>query len=431
MAGVPTTNDAESRGVTLGGPELINLENEVRTLQRQSRNILGAGFAAASLALAFASQLSLELGFVLLTLLWGLAIAWHFNVEAEAAAVAEARDALARKVNGLLEFEVHTKEVIGNVGRGSKGTVFASAIIGTLLIGSQFAAFLNLWSPMSFVDGSGVQIGHLDRGLATGLQAGATILVFAAVLVAWGEVERYRGVARQSLRHREEEVPVWAPDGVPWSPIATWAIRGGYVGAGLLASTMIVLTVWRYDGLIADGWSPMKRNLVQWPSVMLLSEGGGLLASGMVLAGVLIALMGIFVALRTGVWSDRVASVFVAMSGYALALLSDPPAAGGVGAERTMHDDVYLALLGFCAIAAAFVAWGLCYREERHLWRWVLFGFLVLGIGLGVLVDAADGISQLARTALIMLLFVWVAAFSFFQSRRIPGPHMTTAPSRN
>lgn len=204
----PTSN-AMSRSETaeLAAAQVMSLEAEVRKLEQHSRNVLGAGFAAASLALAFAAQLSLEIGFILLTLLWALAIAWQFNLAAEAAAVAEARDQLARDVNAALAFPTFRKEIIGNVGRQARGTTLASLLIAVVFLGSQAAAFVNIFNPFDFVTTSGAKVGHIPWSVAFPLQLVSTVLAIVAGLGAWVEVYRYRYQARLDLGHRTAEVP--------------------------------------------------------------------------------------------------------------------------------------------------------------------------------------------------------------------------------
>lgn len=191
----------------LASAQVMSLEAEVRKLEQHSRNVLGAGFAAASLALAFAAQLSLEVGFILLTLLWGLAIAWQFNLAAEAAAVAEARDKLARSVNEALAFPTFSKEVIGNVGRQANGTTLAALLIAVVFVGSQAAAFVNIFMPFDFVTSSAAKVGHIPWFVSLPLQVGSTGLALVAGLGAWVEVYRYRYQARLDLGHRTDEVP--------------------------------------------------------------------------------------------------------------------------------------------------------------------------------------------------------------------------------
>ncbi|PFG16861.1 hypothetical protein ATK74_1416 [Propionicimonas paludicola] len=230
MSETPKAQDPDRLMLELGGAEVLNLENEVRTLERHSRNVLGAGFAAATVSLAFASQMSLEVGFVLLTLLWGLAIAWQFNLAAEAAAVAEARDCLASKVNEKLDFQIYQKELVGNVGRGSFGTWIASSLIAFLFIGSQVAAYVNIGHPFTFVDNNNSPVSHLRRDVALWIQIPSTILATFAALWTWLEVFRYRYRARLDLPYRDNEVPDWA------KTLFRWRKEGGQRKAGESAS---------------------------------------------------------------------------------------------------------------------------------------------------------------------------------------------------
>lgn len=202
-----TLSSRDAAFVDSASAELRVLEEEVRALERQGRNVLGAGFAAATLSLALASRISLAIGFVLLTLLWGLAIAWQFNLAAEVAAVAELRDWLAEEVNRVLGRDVHRKNVVGDAGRSSIGTTLAGSVIFVVYVGAQVAAFLNLAHPFTLLSDGGASIVQSQPTWTSwALQVLATVLATAAAATSWSALYRYRSSVRFDLNYRLGEI---------------------------------------------------------------------------------------------------------------------------------------------------------------------------------------------------------------------------------
>jgi hypothetical protein len=123
---------------------ILRSHDDVRRLQERGQLILGAGLAAAGLSIPIIHQAP-DVGFAMSELLFTFAFAWHLNLNAEVASIAEVRDFLSERANEQLDGAGRPFRFVevGEVGRGRLATVFTGALPLTILLGFYVAGGLS------------------------------------------------------------------------------------------------------------------------------------------------------------------------------------------------------------------------------------------------------------------------------------------------
>ena len=190
--------------------------------------------------------------------------------------------------------------------------------------------------------------------------------------------------------------------------VATHVTRGLALAARYLAPALalllMLLTVFQRDFLKSASWTPVARNPVQWPSLMLLGPGGWLLAIAFVFAGLIIASMGVRVT-RHSKGRARVAGLVLALVGVAVCLESLPP--GPVGPVKALHDVVYPVIPAGWFMAAILL---LGHDDSLRTWRALsrVAVALLIAFAAGLWGTTQDSIAQFSRYVVFLVEFVWL-----------------------
>lgn len=184
----------------------------------------------------------------------------------------------------------------------------------------------------------------------------------------------------------------------------------------MLPVSLVVASVYQADFLVSEGWRPIARNPVQWPSIMLLGPGGWALGVVFVVAGALMVFFGF------GWWSatlsvaDRWVVGSAVVMGLALAGVAIPP---DLGPARAIHDAVYpLIPLSWLVFALAHL------RSVRGDRGWVTLRkvgvFVVVPLFvLSWLATSIDPIAQLARYLLFATQLVWIGTIALKRASEV------------
>lgn len=150
----PSAGTAEN-GAHLDGKLLgelaTQLQNDFRSLQRESHIMLGAGVALATLCTPLVG-VAPDVGFPALLALLSFACGWYLNINAESAAVAVHRNYVSRKANAALGDQVYRYEDIGKVGESHPATMLVGAIPAVLLFGIFAAGVANALHGITWPD---------------------------------------------------------------------------------------------------------------------------------------------------------------------------------------------------------------------------------------------------------------------------------------
>jgi hypothetical membrane protein len=190
-------------------------------------------------------------------------------------------------------------------------------------------------------------------------------------------------------------------------------IQGGAVAGAIIPPGLVVVltttTAAERSFLDDVGWSAVRRTAVEWPSVLLLSDLGWLVATAFVAAGLLAAVFGFAVAAAAPTRIARLGGLFLVIAAFTLALvaLKPDPAGTATSWHGRVHNVAYPVML-----AAALAAAGLWAIGLRHVSGWR--GQARAAAIAGVIVALATGltnvaaIAQLARYILFAALLAWV-----------------------
>lgn len=176
---------------------VLHAQDDVRRLQDRGQLILGAGLAAAGLSIPIISKAP-DVGFALSVLLITFAFAWHMNLNADAAAIAEVRDYLADRANGETVGRPYRYEAIGNAGRGHPATILTGLLPGGVLVGFLVASGLNAFRGIEWESEY-----LLPDWAAVTIWAVVSVVCVVAFVAAGRSVSDYR----QSIRN-----DLWGPD---------------------------------------------------------------------------------------------------------------------------------------------------------------------------------------------------------------------------
>lgn len=173
----------------------------------------------------------------------------------------------------------------------------------------------------------------------------------------------------------------------------------------LLIVGLFVLTAVQWKWLNDQGWSPIGRNPVQWPSVLLLG-GLGCFASALILTAALA-----LAALSLALWRAPSRPLSLGFGGMAIALslVAIPPSDGDVFlglSLHQMHDTGYLGLLILWTLCCTLVA-----TRRSSLQSWCA-RLALLGLVTGTALTLVDEVASLGRYLVLLSVIGWVSVFS-------------------
>ena len=177
-----------------------------------------------------------------------------------------------------------------------------------------------------------------------------------------------------------------------------------YLGIYLLF-VALALTFIQREFLASRHWTPVGRNPVQWPSVMLLGPAGWILGASLVIAAAVLMLAGFYLV----TWQStavRIAGASLALVGAAVALQAIPPADGTQSGLKWLHDAAYpLIPVGWLIAAILLTVTWWSVPEGRLLARGtlVLIPLFVVAV-LGVM---HDSVAQASRYGIFLIELIW------------------------
>lgn len=182
----------------------------------------------------------------------------------------------------------------------------------------------------------------------------------------------------------------------------------GVVGIVNICAFLPLATYSQADWLARQGWSPTIRNPVQWPSILLLSPGAGLMTA-IIWIQVTCTLI---VALRFLQSEAPSAGALLILGSVSLAFTSVPPAPPPeTTVAGTVHNLAYIGLvLAWIASTAAFVHSAVLRQDSRQ----TAMGATVLVLAaLGIATGTSASIGQFGRYLVIVTMGVWIGASPF------------------
>lgn len=188
-------------------------------------------------------------------------------------------------------------------------------------------------------------------------------------------------------------------------------LRCGIFAPWMMMGSLAAMTWHQLGFLREERWSPLHRNPIQWPSLLLLGPDGWIVGLSFVICGLLIVSFSAFV-FRSGLGRMiQAASIMLGASGLVLAIVAIPPVPQAAVQSVSLHDLIYPLLPLTWVASAVLVSLGL---KSRETWRTAhdasvvaLLTFLTF-----LLLTNIPEISQLARCFAFGVQLVWLAIFS-------------------
>jgi hypothetical protein len=193
----------------------------------------------------------------------------------------------------------------------------------------------------------------------------------------------------------------------------------GVVGPLLMVVGLTTVTLAQKSFLADELWSPVRRNGVEWPSILLLSPDGEWVAGLLVV----FAVTGVCFTLpfvRSSHRLQKIGGVLWASASVGIALEAvRPDRVGAVSWEGEVHNDVFpLITLAALACLACFAAAQDDPVDGSRGCRTVARASLPIAVA-GIVLTNVDPVAQLGRYVLFASLLTWqvVAALSLVRWR--------------
>lgn len=186
--------------------------------------------------------------------------------------------------------------------------------------------------------------------------------------------------------------------------VASGVLCGLIIIAGLPAVTW-ASRAW----LAASGWTPVVRNRIQWPSVMLLGPYGPLMAAVLLTS----AAAGAFFVPRLRVVVSHRLGLALAVALACLAMVAVPPVDAPAAFPLVhVHNAAYLGLL-----AAWWVCVGVCWSEagdapSRQAGR-LLAVLCAVPVLAGLVLALVPAAGQLARYLVLFPMAAWISGVAW------------------
>jgi hypothetical protein len=161
------------------------------------------------------------------------------------------------------------------------------------------------------------------------------------------------------------------------------AARAGIIGPALFGFVLIILTILKYDFLLALGWHPISAPTFDWPSGLALDDNGWIMTLTFIFSGLM---MTIFASgLRLSLPRSRVtliATFALSLAGIALAGLAfttDPTIRSTPITWHGRLHDIAFVMLGL-TLMPSMILLGFAFRNARSwqglsLYTWLTVAF--------------------------------------------------------
>jgi hypothetical protein len=199
---------------------------------------------------------------------------------------------------------------------------------------------------------------------------------------------------------------------VHWSR-ARWAFS--VVVPPLAALVLVAVTVRHLDFMDEQGWSPVRRTRILWPSLLAVGP------QGYIVAGVFVILGAAVLACASGLLHspdrhDRWAGAFLGLASLGLVLVAVPtdfPPSSDTSWNAAVHDVAY-PFVPFGAFAAAFAlavsgSASVSRTSSRLLLPFMVLTFAATGL---------ETVGQLSRYLAFFLLLLWFEIVAVDAARR-------------
>lgn len=193
--------------------------------------------------------------------------------------------------------------------------------------------------------------------------------------------------------------------------IVSVGLAAGLLCPPFFAGAMVYLTLAQTSFLESSGWSPMRRNKVEWPSILTLGPKGWYAVATIGACGVLGGMfaMALHAIAQTKALRLTGGLMFLMACGVCLVAFRPDPVntTGPASWHDTIHNAAYPAIV-LLSIGAMCTAW----VGARTLQRWRVVTYLSIGalaISLPALIlAAAEPVAQFARYGFFGPLLVWL-----------------------
>ncbi|MFZ1383391.1 MAG: hypothetical protein WAS02_00625 [Propionicimonas sp.] len=184
------------------------------------------------------------------------------------------------------------------------------------------------------------------------------------------------------------------------------------LAGGQLMVALAVLTAVQWGWLAKQGWSALRANRIQWPSVMLLGPGGFVLAAALVLAG-----LGALAIAGEVVLQARTMAIALASMALFTTLIAVPPVEWPLAFPLVnIHNFSYVAMLcsWLVGVATSIRVEGL--RSSAGRLSLSVVGMFCGGLGLALF--PATG--QASRYLIISAMLIWFVGFAALAKKCLP-----------
>jgi uncharacterized membrane protein YhaH (DUF805 family) len=188
-----------------------------------------------------------------------------------------------------------------------------------------------------------------------------------------------------------------------------------WVGAPLLLVVLGALTLYQWDFLEAVGWDPIGRTQTQWPSIMALGPGGGLLTTTFIVASLSSAGLAVSLWLLRSQGADWALAFVCLVLAFGLAGVTF--AAALPGDPSTWHSRVHNVSYPFIPLAILLGAAMTARRTTGR--RPTASRFLLAVIAVTYPLTSLDRVAQLSRYVLFSALMCWVVLLTMTQQERL------------
>ena len=145
------------------------------------------------------------------------------------------------------------------------------------------------------------------------------------------------------------------------------AVIAGIAGPPLFAGVVVTLTVLERDFMSTLGWDPLAAPTRDWPSGLALGPLGPVMTFTFIVCGVLLAAfaLGMYRAHR-GTRAGTLASVLLALAGFAMSLLAFPTDPTNRSLPLTWHGVIHDSAFGLmgASLCLSLAAFGLAFRAQ-------------------------------------------------------------------
>jgi hypothetical protein len=187
---------------------------------------------------------------------------------------------------------------------------------------------------------------------------------------------------------------------------------------------LAALIFWQLDFLEEEGWSPVRRTPVLWPSLLALGPQGYVATVAFILLGAAVLALALPL-LRSPTPTDRWAGTFLGVVSTGLVLAAVPtdlPGSGGYSWHAAVHD-VASPLIPLGAIAAAVALAAAPLPSVARSASRLLLPIMALSYAATVL----DPIAQLVRYLAFFSMLVWFEIVAWHWTA-VRAPWCRTSP---